>query len=130
MSEKEDFMEKILRDINEALAKNIKNAEKEDKETRKMQDFIVEKITVGMALEHKIPSINFVVRGIEHYVKMGTEISRNEVLTRLTTEITRLEKMKNPAEVLKTIMEKDEHEKEVLVLVKSRKKPTIISPTR
>ena len=128
MSEKEELFKKILKDMSEELVKNMKNAEKENKETRKMQDFIVEKLTVGMVLEHLIPSIDFATRGIEHYVRIGTDISRNEVLTRLTTEIARLEKMKDPAEILKTIIKKDEHEKEALTLVKARVKSTIISP--
>ena len=128
MTEGKELFGKLLREAGKELTKNIKKAEKENEESKKLQDFIVEKLSVGMVLERKIPSMDFVDKGISHYIKLGGDISRNNILTQLTKEVARLEKIKDPDEILKMIMKKDEHEQEVLEIVKSHIKSPIIFP--
>ena len=128
MTEGKEFFGKLLREVGKELTKNIKKAEEENEESKKQQDFIVEKLSVGMVLECKIPSMDFVNKGISHYIKLGGDISRNNILTQLTKEVARLEKIKDPDEILKMIMKKDEHEQEVLEIVKSHIKSPIIFP--
>ena len=128
MTEGKEFFGKLLREASKELTKNIKKAEEENEESKKLQDFIVEKLSVGMILERKIPSMDFVDKGISHYIKLGGDISRNNILTQLTKEVARLEKIKDPDEILKMIMKKDEHEQEVLEILKSHIKSPIIFP--
>ena len=84
MTEGKEFFEKLLREAGKELTKNIKEGEKDNEESKKLQDFIVEKISVGMVLERKIPSVDLVNMGISHYIKLGRDISRNNMLSQLT----------------------------------------------
>lgn len=119
---KKELIDKIYKQILIDLTKNIENAKKENEETRKMQDFIVEKLTVEIMLGPREPleSIEFIQQGIDHYVKLGQKIHRNDILTRLTKETTKLKQVKDPEEIKKIVEEYRKHEKEVLSLLKLR----------
>lgn len=100
------------------LTEDIEKAKVENDEIKKMQDFVVEKITVETILAHKIPSIEFVLEGVKHYCNLGLKISRNDVLVKLMEEATRLKDITDP-EKIKEIQENyEKHRKEILAMVK------------
>lgn len=105
------------------LIKSIERAKKENEDTRKMQDFVIEKLTIETFLGARKPleSMDWLMEGINHYVNLGKEISRNDALTRLTEEATNLKKIKDPGKMKEILKKYEEHQKEVLAMIKTRK---------
>lgn len=110
-------MDKIYAEMLKSLTEDIENSKVENEKTRKMQDFIVEKITVRMVLGQECPTLGFIERGIEHYCKLGIRISRNDILTKLTKETMRLKDIKDPKKIKEIQETYEEHKKEILSMV-------------
>ena len=124
------LLEEMWRIIVDDLRKSIEKAKEDNEDIRKKQAFIVEKITVDIMLGKRRPSADWINEGIRHYIDLGTLLSRNDALTRLTEEATRLQMMKDPKKIEKVIENYRKHEKEVMasfpkksVILQARFKP-------
>ena len=109
-----ELLAEMWRIILDDLKRNIEKAKVDNEAIRKKQAFIIEKITVDIMLGERRPSASWVNEGIKHYIDLGTLISRNDALTRLTEEATKLQLMKDPKKIEKVIENYRKHEKEVL----------------
>lgn len=116
--EKGKMFKELLQQVLKDLTRNIENAKKENDRDRKMQDLIVEKVTIEIMFGDKLFSLQFVRQGIEHYCKLGNNINRNDILTRLTERTAELQKIKDPKELERLIKEYKKHQKEVTDLLK------------
>lgn len=124
------LLEEMWKIILDDLKGSIEKAREDNEDIRKKQAFIIEKITVDIMLGKRLPSADWVNEGIKHYIDLGTMISRNDALTRLAEEATKLQMMKDPKKIEKVIENYRKHEKEVMasfpkksVILQARFKP-------
>lgn len=116
--ERKRIFDEIYKHLLVALTHDIERARKENRETKKMQDFVIEKITVEIAFKSRYPKSDWIAEGIDHYIKLGIKTSRNDILTKLTGEMARLREINDPKEIEEIVKKYKEHEKEILDLVK------------
>ena len=116
--ERKRTFDELFKQVLAALIQDVERARKENQKTRKMQDFIIEKMTVEITFKGRRLSLDWVSQGIDHYIKLGTEISRNDILTKLTERITKFKGVEDPKKIEEIVRKYKEHEKEILGLLK------------
>jgi len=112
------MLDELFKQVVKDVTQNIERARKENQETKKMQDFIIEKMTVEVSFMGRYPKPSWINEAIDHYISLGARTSRNDIMTRLTEEMTRLKEIKDPKEIEEIGKRYREHEKEVMNLIK------------